>query len=290
MELDLSDAYHKCEQLVKSQTTSFFLASKTLPYHKRRAVYAVYAFCRVCDDVVDNDNDIREKTIALNKIKSSIRSVHKIDSRNPIIFALKDVIGQYNIPVEYFEELIIGMESDLNLVRFNNFDELKLYCYRVASTVGLICLNIFGYQDEKCKDLATDLGIAMQLTNIIRDIKEDFELNRIYIPKEDFENTGYTYNELLNSQTNDNFHKLIYLQIFRAEKYFNRSKSLQELVSKDSKTCVGLIADVYIKLLNHMNKTPNLILKKRTSLTFTDKISLIIKCYISIIKKQLFIY
>jgi len=287
MKLDLSHAYYKCEEIVRSETTSFFLASKTLPYQKRRAIYAIYAFCRICDDIVDNDSEILEKTIALNKIKSSIKSIHEINPSDPIIFALKDVIDQYNIPLEYFDEFIIGMESDLNLVRLNDFTELKLYCYRVASTVGLICLNIFGFQDEKCKDLATDLGIAMQLTNIVRDVKEDFGLNRIYIPKEDFENTGYTYNELSNSEMNQNFHNLINIQIRRASKYFNRSKPLQKLVNKDSKTCLGLIAEVYIKLLNQMSKAPNLILQKRTSLTFIDKISLAIKCYVSIIKKAL---
>ena len=197
MESDLTNSYQKCEQLVKSQTTSFYMASKTLPSHKRKAIYAVYAFCRFCDDIVDNNNNPVEKKIAVNEIKANLKSNNTSKPLNPIILALKDVISKYEIPIEYFEDLILGMESDINFIRFNTFSQLKQYCYRVASTVGLVCLNIFGYDDEKCKDLAKDLGIAMQLTNIIRDIKEDFDLNRIYIPIEDFDSTGYTYDDFV---------------------------------------------------------------------------------------------
>ena len=289
MESDLTNSYQKCEQLVKSQTTSFYMASKTLPSHKRKAIYAVYAFCRFCDDIVDNNNNPVEKKIAVNEIKANLKSDNTSKPLNPIILALKDVISKYEIPIEYFEDLILGMESDINFIRFNTFSQLKQYCYRVASTVGLVCLNIFGYDDEKCKDLAKDLGIAMQLTNIIRDIKEDFDLNRIYIPIEDFDSTGYTYDDLKNGKTNSNFKNLINIQISRAEKYFYTSKSLNKLVNKDSQLCLELIAEVYIKLLNQMNKNPNLILIERTKLTFIDKILLVIKCHLPIIKKGLFI-
>ena len=289
MESDLTISYQICEQLVKSHTTSFYMASKTLPSHKRKAIYAVYAFCRFCDDIVDNNNRVVEKKIALDEIKSNLISHNKSRSIKPIMLALKDVIDEYQIPVEYFEDLIVGMESDIDFMRYNTFEQLKQYCYRVASTVGLMCLHIFGYEEEKCKNLAKDLGIAMQLTNIIRDIKEDFDLNRIYIPKEDFDNTGYTYDDLKNANTNSNFNNLMAIQISRAEKYFCKSRSLKQLVNKDSQLCLELIAEVYIRLLKQMNKNPNLILFQRTKLTLIDKISLVIKCHLPIIRKNGFI-
>ena len=286
MESDLTISYQICEKLVKSQTTSFYMASKTLPYHKRKAIYAVYAFCRFCDNIVDNTNKPVEKKTALNEIKANLISDNKSGSINPIMLALKDVIYEYEITIEYFKDLIIGMESDIDFIQYKTFEQLKQYCYRVASTVGLMCLNIFGYEEEKCKTLAKDLGIAMQLTNIIRDIKEDFDLNRIYIPKEDFDNTGYTYDDLKNANTNSNFNNLIKIQISRAEKYFSTSKSLKQLVNKDSQMCLELIAEVYIRLLKQMNKSTDLILIQRTKLTFIDKISLVIKCHLPIIQKK----
>ena len=286
MKLDLATSYKECEKLVKSQSTSFYLASKTLPSHKRKAIYAIYAFCRLCDDIVDNDNKPSKKKLALDEMRSSLQSVNKSSYQNPIIFAVNDVINTYEIPIAYFKDLILGMESDIDFVKFNNFEELKVYCYRVASTVGLMCLNIFGYEDGKCKELAKDLGIAMQLTNIVRDIKEDFELGRVYLPKADLDNSGFKYDDLKNGNMNANFDKLIKIQISRAEKYFSNSKPLINLVSKDSQICLELIDEVYIKLLKQMNKKPNLILRQRTKLTFMNKIHLIIKCYVPIIKKR----
>ena len=288
MKPDLATSYKECEKLVKSQSTSFYLASKTLPSNKRNAVYAIYAFCRLCDDIVDNDNKPSEKRLALDEIRFSLKQITKCVYPNPITLAVKDVINTYKIPVKYLEDLILGMESDIDFVRFNNFEELNLYCYRVASTVGLMCLNIFGYKDDRCKELAKDLGIAMQLTNIIRDIKEDFELNRIYLPKDDLHNSEYSYDDLKNGKINANFNRLIKTQISRAEKYFSQSKPLKNLVNKDSRKCIELIAEVYIRLLRQMNKKPHLILKQRTNLTFMNKIHLLTKCYVPVIKKELF--
>ncbi len=283
MKPDLATSYKECEKLVKSQSTSFYLASKTLPPNKRKAIYAIYAFCRLCDDIVDNDNKPSDKRLALNEFRSSLEQITKFAYTNPITLAVKDVINTYKIPAGYFEDLILGMESDIDYVRFNSFAELKLYCYRVASTVGLMCLNIFGYKDDICKELAKDLGIAMQLTNIIRDIKEDFELNRVYLPKEDLDNSGYTYDDLKNGNINENFDKLIKTQIARAEKYFSKSKPLKHLVDKDSQRCLELIAEVYIRLLKQMDKKPSLLLKQRTKLAFMNKIYLLIKCHLPII-------
>ena len=289
MKPGLADSYKQCEKLVKAQSTSFFLASRTLPPNKRKAIYAIYAFCRLCDDIVDNDNKKSEKKLRIDKIRSSLQIGSISADLDPIILAINDVINVYKIPVAYFEDLLLGMESDIDFVKFNNFRELKLYCHRVASVVGLMCLNIFGYEDDICKELAIDLGIAMQLTNIIRDVKEDFELNRVYLPKDDFKNAGYTYDDLENSTINANFNKLIQTQISRAEEYFTKSKPLKYLVHKDSQQCLGLIAEVYIRLLKQMNKNPDLIMRKRTKLTFMNKVTLLIRCYSPAITNRLFI-
>ena len=285
----LADSYNQCEKLVKLQSTSFYLASRTLPTHKRKAIYVIYAFCRLCDDIVDNTDKPIEKKRGVDEVRFSLQPENKSTNQNSIMLAVHDVINTYEIPLLYFEDLLLGMETDIDFVKFETFEELKLYCYRVASTVGLMCLNIFGYDNERCKELAIDLGVAMQLTNIIRDVKEDFGMNRIYLPKEDFEYSGYTYNELGNGIINANFNNLIKIQISRAEKYFAKSKPLKSLLHKDSQQCLELIAEVYMKLLNQMNKNPNLILKQRTELKFINKVHLLMKCYLTNLKKRLYV-
>ena len=163
--LDLESAYEACRTITRREAKNFYYAFLTLPATKRRAIYAAYAFCRHCDDSVDEETSTDAKLKALAELQANLNSIYSGGASSPVYVALADVAHNYDIPQKYFQEVILGVESDLVKDRFQNFEELKEYCYRVASVVGLICLQIFGYKDDDAKKYAVDLGLAMQLTN-----------------------------------------------------------------------------------------------------------------------------
>ena len=221
MQAHLQDSYDICTEITKSEAKNFYYAFITLPEYKRMGIYAVYAFARHCDDISDDNqsqNQFEQFTILRKELKLSIEG--RV-TNNPIMPALIDTINKFSIPDSYFYELIDGVEMDLTKSRFLTFKELKEYCYKVASIVGLISINIFGYKGAKANKYAIDLGIAMQLTNIMRDLQEDAVRDRIYIPQEEMKRFGYKETEMLNGQINENFKKLMEFQINRARSYFD---------------------------------------------------------------------
>ena len=172
----------------------------------------VYAFCRKTDDIVDENSDSDEiKLINLINWKNDFEKALNGSSDNPLLEEVAAAIRKFSIPVEPFFDLIKGMEMDIRKNRYQTFEELELYCYRAASTVGLMSIEIFGYKDEKAKLFAVDLGKAMQLTNILRDVYTDSKIGRIYLPLEDLEKFNYTEEDVFNRVYNDNFY-LIFLR------------------------------------------------------------------------------
>ena len=194
--LDLESAYEACRTITRREAKNFYYAFLTLPAAKRRAIYAAYAFCRLCDDSVDEETSADAKLKALSNLQANLDNTYSGSASSPVYVALADVARNYKIPQAYFQEIILGVESDLVKDRFQNFDELKDYCYRVASVVGLICLQIFGYKDDDAKEYAVDLGLAMQLTNIIRDVREDLDMGRVYLPQDEMARFGYSEEEI----------------------------------------------------------------------------------------------
>ena len=193
---DLQLAYKECGRITKREAANFYYAFLTLPKNRRRAIYAVYAFCRYCDDAVDDQASIGAKLESLNLLREKLRLSYAGRSVDPIFLCLGDVAKQFEIPQEYFEDVLLGVESDLVKNRYQNFEELKQYCYKVASVVGLICIQIFGYRDDIAKEYAIDLGLAMQLTNILRDVKEDLVMDRIYLPQEETDRFNFSEEDL----------------------------------------------------------------------------------------------
>ncbi|MBN17929.1 MAG: squalene synthase HpnD [Chloroflexi bacterium] len=247
---NINYAYKYCEDITKQNAKNFYYAFKLLPKPKRLAIYATYAFCRICDDIVDSLDKNESKLDKLDKLKISLININSKKNHNPIFLALSDAITKFNIPKNYYLELILGVQSDISKHRFNNFNELSKYCYQVASVVGLICIEIFGYKDSNAKKLAIELGYAMQITNILRDLKEDLTLGRIYIPLDEINKFNYSEDELLKSLTNDNFKLLMKFQAERAQKYYTNSKPLFNMINKDSRACIELMHHTYNKILN----------------------------------------
>lgn len=241
------------EAIAKGSKSSFYYAFNFLPKAKRNAMNIVYAFCRRTDDIVDEGNDTNEvKEQMLTRWRIELEKAFSNESQYALLNKLAVTISQFHIPVDPFFELIKGMEMDLYKSRFQTFDELRLYCYRVASTVGLMCIEIFGYKHESARLFAENLGIALQLTNIIRDVSKDAKKGRIYLPLDEMAQFGYTEDDLLNSRYNENFIALMEFQAKRAEQYFRLANAHLHLEDKASMVAARAMQHIYYRNLERI--------------------------------------
>ncbi len=238
------------KEIAKKSRSSFYYAFNLLPTEKREAMNTVYAFCRKTDDIVDVESESDDlKSERLYRWRTELEKSLKGHSDYQLLNKLGKTINQFNIPLDPFFELLKGMEMDLQKKKYLTFDDLQLYCYRVASTVGLMCIEIFGYKHKSAKDFAVNLGIALQLTNILRDVKKDSQLGRIYLPQEDLEKYNYPEKEFLNQTYNENFKSLMQYQVARAEKYFKLATEALNLDDKYSMFAARAMQHIYHKIL-----------------------------------------
>jgi len=237
-----------CQEKAAKSGSSFYYSFMFLPKQKREAITALYAFCREVDDVVDECTELKVAQVKLAWWKDEIRNLYQNKAIHPVTKALEPVIKQYQLDEEHFLEIIDGMEMDLNFNRYEDFKQLQLYCYRVASVVGILSAKIFGFKNRKTLKFAHDLGMAFQLTNIIRDVGEDARRNRIYIPLDELAKFNITEEDILRSRESDAVKKLLENQIERAETYYD--KALNELPAEDKKNQrVGLIMTAIYRTL-----------------------------------------
>ena len=279
MATELDQAYDHCQRIAKDHARNFYYAFRTLPTRKRRAIYAAYAFCRLCDDIADEGLPLEEKRRLFAQTRERLGGSRGDEAQEAIFAALRDVSLAFDVPAGYFEELIAGVEMDLVKTRYKTFDELRGYCYRVASIVGLICIEVFGYEDPKAKEYAIDLGLAMQLTNILRDIKEDSERGRIYIPLEEMSSFGYSEEELLNGVVNDAFVELMRFQAARARSYFVNGRRLLPLLSPRSRACPAVLHGLYSAILDRIEGFEFNVFQGRIGLSKSEKLLLTAKLW-----------
>ena len=256
-----------CQDKAAARGSSFYYSFLFLPPERRRAITALYAFCREIDDVVDECHDAQIAATKLAWWREELARVYAGNPQHPIGQALRPATERFNLPHELLSEIIDGMEMDLTQSRYLDFTALSLYCYRVASVVGLLAAEIFGYQDRHTQKYAHDLGMAFQLTNIIRDVGEDARRGRVYLPLDEMKRFGVTVDDLFEARQTDNFRKLMEFQIERAEHYY--AQALAQLPASDRKTQrPGLImAAIYRDVLDVIKAEGCLVLKQRTSLT-----------------------
>ncbi|MDO9150970.1 MAG: presqualene diphosphate synthase HpnD [Methylotenera sp.] len=237
-----------CQEKASKSGSSFYYSFMFLPKQKREAIIALYAFCREVDDVVDECTELKVAQVKLAWWKDEVRNLYLKKPIHPVTKALEQVIHQYQLDEEHFHEIIDGMEMDLNFNRYEDFKQLQLYCYRVASVVGILSAQIFGFENRKTLKFAHDLGMAFQLTNIIRDVGEDARRNRIYIPLDELAKFNVTEDDILKSRESDAVKKLLDAQIERAEMYYD--KALNELPADDKNNQrVGLIMTAIYRTL-----------------------------------------
>lgn len=241
----------QAKQISKNSNSSFYYAFNLLTTEKRDAMNTVYAFCRRTDDIVDENNDPREiKYDKLRKWRIELERALNGASNYQLLNKLSATINKFNIPIQPFFELLKGMEMDLQRNRYITFKDLELYCYRVASTVGLMCIEIFGYKHESTREFAVNLGIALQLTNILRDIKTDADAGRIYLPKEDLKRFNYSESDLLNLTYNDNFKMMMRYEVNRAKYYFDKATDCLNLDDKGKMFAARAMQHIYSRILN----------------------------------------
>ena len=269
---ELAQAYEECRLITRREAKNFYYAFLTLPADRRKAIYVVYTFCRYCDDSVDNVGSLDQKLSMLEELKRKLDLSYRRRATEPVFLGLSDVVQNYDIPQDYFRGVLSGVESDLVKTRYQNFEELRQYCYQVASVVGLICLQIFGYRDDRAKQHAVDLGIAMQLTNIARDVGEDLELDRIYLPQEEISRFGYSEEELRAGMMNDSFRELMKFQAQRARHYFQSGFLLQPFLAPRSRACPAVLGRLYNVILDRIEGANYDVLHQRISLSKGEKL------------------
>ena len=278
MTSDLDQAYDYCQRVAKTHAKNFYYAFRTLPSAKRRAIYAVYAFCRYCDDVADEDLPLDEKRRLLDQTRNRLRD-RALSSQDPVFVALENAIEEFAIPRRYFDDVIRGVETDLEVSRFQTFDDLRDYCYLVASTVGLICIEIFGYDDPVASEYAIDFGIAMQLTNVMRDVKEDADRGRIYLPLDDIDQFGYSEQDLMDERNNDRFRSLMDFEAARARCYFDSGARLFPLLSRESRACAAVLHQLYSRILDRMESSGYDVFERRIGLSVGEKLLLVARLW-----------
>lgn len=255
-----------CQDKAAKSGSSFYYSFRFLPERQRKAIIALYAFCREVDDIVDSRIEPAIKQAKLHWWRSEIDALFNGRAQHPVGRALMPVIRQFNLPQEQFEEIIDGMEMDLHQNRFDSFKELTLYCHRVASVVGLLTAEIFGYEDRKTLKYAHDLGTAFQLTNILRDIYEDARRNRIYLPRDELKQFKVSDTDIIKGKSTDNFVDLMKFQIQRAQGFYD--KALAELPERDRYAQrTGLVmASIYQATLNEIVADDYRVLQHRIKL------------------------
>jgi phytoene synthase len=272
---ELMAAYDHCQALTKREAKNFYYGFMLLPARQRRAIYAAYAFARECDDIVDAGLPTEEASLRLAAYRESLDRCLEGHPQGPVLVALGDAVERYRIPQEYFYRLMEGVETDLTVRRYANFKELERYCYLVASVVGLISISIFGYRGgEQARRHAADLGIALQLTNILRDVQEDLQRDRIYLPLDELARFGYREDDLREGVANDAFRRLMAFQTERARQHFESGRRLLPYLSRRARACVGVMAGIYSTILDDIQREPETVLRRRVSLSAGQKLAL----------------
>jgi phytoene synthase len=232
-----------------TKKSNFLYSYFFLPAWKIDAITTVYAFCRKSDDIVDEEKPVEEKLLLLSKWRDEFQKSLKGESTSDLFRNLNATMSRFKIPEEPFIQLLDGMEMDIVKSRYSDFSELREYCYKVASTVGLISIEIFGYKNEKTKLFAENLGIALQLTNIIRDVKRDVLQNRIYIPREDMKKFGYEEEDFVNNVYDDRFRKLMDFECSRAKEYYELANKYLTKEDKGLMFSARIMQHIYFSLL-----------------------------------------
>ena len=258
-------------KITRTSKSNLALAFISLGQERRRDITTFYAFCRVIDDIADDaELAVEEKQRRLSQWRELVRGGRSGESS----FAeeVRQLMQKYPITPEMLEEIIAGVEMDLRIQRYQTFEELRVYCYRVASAVGLVSIEIFGYRNPGCKEYAIQLGLALQMTNIIRDVGKDLRANRIYLPQEDLAQAKYSEQELQNRQYNDRFLDLMRFEAARARQFYGNAVAALPEEDRKSMVAAEIMSSIYRGLLRRMELDKFRVFEKEYALSKLEKV------------------
>jgi phytoene synthase len=273
--LDESHAY--CERISRERAKNFYYSFLLLPRPKRQAMCAIYAFMRECDDRSDGPGATLESVVQWRAELDAALAGDLPD--HPVWPAFAATARRYSIPARYFHEMIDGVASDFESRSIGTFDELYRYCYLVASIVGLTIIHIFGFEDRKALELAEKCGIAFQLTNILRDVREDAGNGRVYLPEEDFARFGVQAEELNQPRLTPPLRALFKFEGARARQFYVESRPLLDLVHRDSRSALWALMEIYRRLLDRIEADGYPVLERRVSLPAREKIGIVLRAW-----------
>jgi phytoene synthase len=277
-ENEVARSYAETRRVARASASNFYYAFFMLPAEKRDALCALYAFMRLVDDVSDTVGSAADKQRGLARWRAALDAAVSGDvSGHPILPAFADTINRFKIPPRYFHDLISGAEMDLTIGDYPTFERLREYCYRVAGTVGLTCLHVFGFSDPHAPDLAEKLGIAFQLTNIIRDVRADYEMGRVYLPLEDLKQFGVRAQTLAPGPATPEIHALLEFESARAWKFYGEGVNLIPLVDADSRAALWALVRIYSSLLRRIEARVYDVFSERVRLTKTEKTRILLR-------------
>jgi len=271
----LREDYARCASITRRSSSNFYYAFMLLPAERRQALYSVYAFCRFVDDIADDQSAGSKPAELLARWRDELERVFNGSPAHPISRALAHNVRRFAIPRRYFEEIIDGVEMDLTRTRYATFEELRLYCYRVASAVGLVCIEIFGYRNPRTREYAENLGIAFQLTNIIRDLSEDAARGRIYLPLEDLARFGVTEDEILHGADNLELRSLLESEVERARSFYAQAEQALAVEDRAAMICAEAMRSIYRALLEQIASKDCGVIGRRLAISTPRKLYLV---------------
>jgi phytoene synthase len=279
-ESSIAASYDACLQIAKASNSNFYYAFFLLPKSRRDGIVALYAFMRLIDDVADEGEDVAIKQKGLARWRAALDAAVTGSPLSPtatpqgaaeVLPALVDTMRRYNMPARYLHDLISGAEMDLTVTEYPTFDRLREYCYRVAGTVGLTCTHVFGFTDQRALDLAEKLGLAFQLTNIIRDVHDDYALGRIYIPQEDLERYNVVHEDFSRREATLGVRELLRFEADRAWQNYKEGAELLGLISPESRGTLWLLTHTYSALLARIESLDFAVFGERVRLSRAEK-------------------
>ena len=287
--LQLRAAYSVCRHIARSAAKNFYYGFLALPRNKRNAISAVYAFMRRADDISDDPSlppqQRREKLVEWVDALRRVAGGERTD--DPVLFALADSQKRYNIPLDLLEKLVQGTAMDVPEqpgpktegavphLQYETFEQLYDYCYHVASVVGLVCIRIFGYRDPRAEKLAEQTGVAFQLTNILRDVREDAQLGRVYLPREDFGRFGLDVRAMTNGSAPQALRPVLEFEALRAREFYRAAEELLPLIDEDSRPALWTLVEIYSRLLDRIIARNYDVFSEKVRLSTAEKLSVL---------------
>jgi len=275
---EINNSYNIVAKSTKSASSNFYYAFKILPREKRNAIYSGYAFCRLVDDIVDKNDNLPKTNIEsqLLDIENKLDDCVKNKKLTGLWIALGETLRKHPKNLKHLKDVIDGCRMDLSQKKYKNFSQLTKYCKKVASSTGLAMIEVFGVKDSKAHKYATDLGIALQLTNILRDIKEDFKMGRFYLPEDELRNFKVSKDEILSGEKKENVIEFMEFQAKRVRDFFTSGEKLLPLINKKYRFCPEIMKNIYFEILTEIEKNNFDVINKKIKLSKTQKIKIIL--------------